>query len=535
MAQEQHFLLTPEATRFLSELHRKFETNRQVLLTDRRELQQKLDRGWRPKARPETAEIRQSNWFAAPPPIDLQDRRVEITGPAESKMMINALNSGAKVFMADLEDSLSPSWSNILAGQEALFQAVRRNLTYETTERRYSLKSQIATLIVRPRGWHLDETHFKVQGEPISASLFDFGLFAFHNALELLKRGSGPYFYLPKIENHLEARLWSQVFEFAEGYLGLAPRSIRATVLIETILAAFDMDEIIFELKERIVGLNAGRWDYIFSLIKKFHADSSFILPQRSDVTMSVPFMEAYCNRLVTICHRRGIHAMGGMSAFIPNRRDPEVNRVALEKVEEDKRREASQGFDGTWVAHPDLVPVALQVFDSVLGTLPNQKHRAGHPLASEQDLIQVQLPDGRITEAGVRSNIEIALHYIAKWLDGQGAVAIHNLMEDAATAEIARAQLWQWAHHEVSTSTGASLTPGVFKDWLNQEALRLAPLGLRRLDSAIQILEQLVLDDQFAEFLTLMAYEKIEEKGETNERRIPHTKSSPTIADPLV
>ena len=386
---------------------------------------------------------------------------MEITGPVEPKMMINALNSGARVFMADFEDALSPTWENVVTGQWAVREAVRRRLTFQTDEKAYALNPEIATLVIRPRGWHLDEAHLLVDGSPISASLFDFGLVMFHNAREQLDRGSGPYFYLPKLESHLEARLWNDVFIAAQEQLGIPRGSIRATVLIETILAAFEMEEILWELREHASGLNAGRWDYIFSLIKKFHARADMVLPDRAQVTMAVPFMRAYQQLLVRTCHRRGAHAIGGMSAFIPNRRQPEVTENALARVREDKQREAGDGSDGTWVAHPDLVPVARAVFDEVLGERPNQKDRlredvSGHCRTSCSTRA---LPGGRVTEAGVRTNISVALQYLASWLAGNGAAAINNLMEDAATAEISRAQLWQWRVHRVALDDGRPMS----------------------------------------------------------------------------
>jgi malate synthase len=398
----------------------------------------------------------------APAGAGLNDRRVEITGPVERKMMINAFNSGARVFMADFEDATAPTWVNVLDGQINCADAIRRVISFTHPDgREYRLNDQIATLVVRPRGWHLDEAHLLVDGEPMSASLVDAGLYLFHNAHELVARGLGPYFYLPKLEAAEEARLWNDVFVYAQTHLGLPRGSVRATVLIETILAAFEMEEILYELREHAAGLNAGRWDYIFSVIKKLGADPAFILPDRAQVTMAVPFMRAYAERLVDVCHRRGAHAIGGMAAFIPSRRDADVNARALARVTEDKEREASQGFDGTWVAHPDLVPVAKRPFDAVLGDRPHQKSvvAAAGALREPAALLDVAIPDGRTTAAGVRLNIDVALQYIEAWLGGTGAVAIHNLMEDAATAEISRAQLWQWIRHRVTLDDGTPMT----------------------------------------------------------------------------
>ena len=429
-------VLTPEALAFVARLHRELNPTREALLAAREPRQAALDAGERPDFLAETRSVRQADWRVAPAPADLADRRVEITGPVDRKMMINALNSGALVFMADFEDANSPTWENVVGGQRNLADAVRRTIELETPERTYRLADEVATLVVRPRGWHLVERHVGVDGAPVSASLFDFGLAFFHNAVELLERGSGPYFYLPKLESHLEARLWNSAFELAQDELGVPRGSVRATVLIETILAAFEMDEILYELKDHSAGLNAGRWDYIFSVIKKFRTGQS-VLPDRAQVTMTVPFMRAYTELLVATCHRRGAHAIGGMAAFIPSRRDPEVNARALAKVREDKVREAGGGFDGTWVAHPDLVPVALEVFDRVLGERPNQVDRLREDVrVSADDLLDFRVADGQVTEDGLRQNVSVGIRYIASWLTGAGAAAIDNLMEDAATAE---------------------------------------------------------------------------------------------------
>ncbi|MGH7536921.1 MAG: malate synthase A, partial [Gemmatimonadales bacterium] len=463
---------------------------------------------------PETAAIRAGEWTVAPAPADLDDRRVEITGPTEAKMMINALNSGARVFMADFEDALSPPWSNVVAGQASCIDAVRGTLEFTSPEgKRYRLGEQRATLVVRPRGWHLLERHALLDGAAVPASLFDFGLYFFHNARELLARGSGPYFYLPKLENHLEARLWNQVFDAAQDGLGIPRGTIRGTVLIETIVAAFEMDEILYELRPHAAGLNAGRWDYIFSVIKKLGHRREFILPDRAQVTMGVPFMRAYSELMVKTCHGRQAHAIGGMAAFIPSRRDPEVNRVALARVREDKGREAAAGFDGAWVAHPDLVPVVQEVFDEVLGARPHQKNRQRDDVQPSRDrLLDVHVPGGKVTEAGVRGNVSVALQYLEAWLRGHGAVAINNMMEDTATAEIARAQLWQWIHHQTATDLGTEVTLDWVREILGEELARLkarAEPGAR-LEEAARLLDGLVAAEEFPEFLTLAAYARL-------------------------
>ncbi|MDP9467943.1 MAG: malate synthase A [Chloroflexota bacterium] len=502
-------VLTPAALEFLGDLHRSFNPRRTELLAARVERQRLLDDGGLPDFLPETAAIRNDpEWRVAPAPADLDDRRVEITGPVEPKMMINALNSGARVFMADFEDSLSPTWSNVVTGQWAVREAVRRRLTFQTDAKAYALNPQIATLVIRPRGWHLEEAHLRIAGSPISASLFDFGLAFFHNAREQVERGSGPYFYLPKLESHLEARLWNDVFVAAQDALDVPRGSVRATVLIETILAAFEMDEILWELREHASGLNAGRWDYIFSLIKKFHSRADMALPDRAQVTMAVPFMRAYQQLLVRTCHMRGAHAIGGMSAFIPNRREPEVTENALARVREDKQREADDGSDGTWVAHPDLVPVARDVFDAVLGDRPNQKNRLPDGEATARDLLDVRVDGGQVTEAGVRTNISVALQYLASWLAGNGAAAISNLMEDAATAEISRSQLWQWRVHAVALDDGRPMSADLYSAIRDEELATLqASAPSYRWTDAVGLLDTLVLADHFADFLTLAAY----------------------------
>jgi malate synthase len=493
-------VLAPDALAFIAGLHRTFNTTRVELLDERVNRQGRIDAGELPVFLSETQSVREGDWKVAPVPVDLQDRRVEITGPVDRKMMINALNSGARTFMADFEDANSPTWTNVVEGQANLADAVERSISLTTPEgKEYRLNDEVAVLIVRPRGWHLDEKHVEVDGEPVSASLFDFGLALFHNARRLLDSGSGPYFYLPKLESHLEARLWNDVFDAAESELGLAPGSIKATVLIETILAAFEMEEILYELRDHAAGLNAGRWDYIFSVIKKFRDRPDFVLPDRADVTMTVPFMRAYTELLVKTCHRRGAHAMGGMAAFIPSRRDPSVNEVALAKVREDKVRESTDGFDGTWVAHPDLVPVAMDVFDGVLGERPNQVDRLREDVQVEAgDLLDVRVPEGQITAEGVKANVEVGTEYLESWLRGVGAAAINNLMEDAATAEISRSQIWQWIRHgKIEREQARSLVAATGDGG--------------RWEDARSVFEEVALSEDLAEFLTIPAYEYLE------------------------
>jgi malate synthase len=510
---EAERVLTGEAAAFLVGLHRKFDRRRRELLAARAERQARFNAGERPDFLPETEPIRAGGWQVPEAPAALADRRVEITGPVERKMMINALNSGAKVFMADFEDANSPTWDNILAGQVNLQDAVRRTLELTTADKSYKLNDQIATLVVRPRGWHLTEKHFEVDGERISASLFDFGLYLFHNAAEANSRGQGAFYYLPKLESHLEARLWNDVMTYSEAELGLPPGSIRATVLIETITAAFEMDEILYELRDHITGLNAGRWDYIFSVAKRFHADPEFVLPDRSQVTMTTPFMRGYTELLVKTCHRRGAHAIGGMSAFIPNRRRPEVTEAALAKVTDDKKREAADGFDGTWVAHPDLVAVAQKEFDAVLGENPNQLDKQRDEVqVGPGRLLTVERPRGSITMEGLQTNIDVGLRYLASWLSGTGAAAIHDLMEDAATAEISRAQVWQWVHHDICFQTPHKcVTPELVRELLDETQNELEADGTfppETLKQAREIFEQVSLDEEFVTFLTLPAYE---------------------------
>jgi malate synthase len=506
-------VLTPEALAFVASLERRFGARRTELLARRRDVQRRLDAGVLPELETDTAHVRSGSWSVAPAPPDLDDRRVEITGPTDAKMMINALNSGARVFMADFEDALSPPWRNVIEGQVNCLDAVRRTLALTSPEgKSYRLNERVATLVVRPRGWHLVERHMLVDGTPVSASLFDFGLYFFHNAAELQARDSGPYFYLAKLEHHLEARLWNEVFGFAQSELGIPRGSIRATVLIETILASFQMDEILYELREHAAGLNAGRWDYLFSVIKKFREWPEFVLPDRAQLTMTVPFMRAYTGLLVRTCHRRGAHAIGGMAAFIPSRRNPEINAQAFAKVREDKGREASDGYDGAWVAHPDLVPVVREVFDAVLGNRPHQKDQVPQDLRiAREDLLDVRVPGGRVTEAGLRNNISVALQYLAAWLDGAGAVAINNLMEDTATAEIARSQVWQWIRHRARTEDGLVVTLDHCRAVLGEEVGRLEQAGAGRWREAAALLDQLISADEFPEFLTLQAYEKVE------------------------
>ncbi len=490
-----------------------FNSRREELLAARIERQTRIDNGEKPTFLAETSVIRDGDWSVAPAPGDLNDRRVEITGPVERKMMINALNSGATIFMADLEDSLSPTWENVIDGQINLGDAIRREIAFSSPEgKSYQLNETIATLVVRPRGWHLVEKHVLVDGEPISASLFDFGMYFFHNVEALIERGSGPYFYLPKLESRLEARLWNDVFNYAQDALSIPRGTIRATVLIETILAAFEMDEILYELRDHAAGLNAGRWDYIFSAIKKFREDPNVHLPDRSQVTMTAPFMRPYTELLVKTCHKRGAHAIGGMAAFIPSRRDAAVNDVALSKVRDDKEREAGDGFDGTWVAHPDLVPIAKDIFDRVLGGNPNQKQRMRDDVDVHADnLLNLQIPGGTITEAGVRNNVSVALQYIDSWLRGTGAAAIYNLMEDAATAEISRAQIWQWIRQEATLDDGKPVTNDLYAKIRDEELEHLGGREAGRFGEAASILDQLILNDEFVEFLTYPAYELLD------------------------
>lgn len=511
-------ILTAEALEFLAGLHRRFEPRRQELLAARGDREGELAAGVRPDFLPETRHIRQDDWKTAPPPPDLLDRRVEITGPVERKMLINALNSGARVFMADFEDANSPTWQNNLDGQVNLIEAIEGGIELRTPEGKdYKLKPDPAYLLVRVRGWHLPEKHLLIDGRPMAGGLMDFGLYLFHNADRRRRRGLSSCYYLPKLESHLEARLWNDVFTHAEDTLGLERGTIRATVLIETILAAYEMDEILYELREHSIGLNAGRWDYIFSIIKKFRARADMVLPDRGQVTMAVPFMRAYTELLVRTCHRRGTFAMGGMAAFIPSRKDAEVNRMALEKVREDKEREVRAGFDGTWVAHPDLVPAATECFDEVLADRPNQIDKSRDDVnVGAADLIDLAIEGGTTTEAGLRLNVSVGIQYIESWLRGNGAAAIDNLMEDAATAEISRSQVWQWVRHGVRLEDGRRVSSELVRQIADEELAKLRKTYGERYSAggfqkARAVFEQVALGDEFVDFLTLPAYELLD------------------------
>jgi malate synthase len=503
-------ILSKEALAFVERLHRQFQPTRQALLKARADRQAQFDGGALPGFLPETESVRSGAWKVAFTPADLRKRWVEITGPVERKMMINALNSGADVFMADFEDSLSPTWENVVVGQANLIDAVRRKIEYVNPQgKAYRLNPTIATLLVRPRGWHLVEKHVTVDGEPISGSLFDFGLYVFHNARERLERGTAPYFYLPKMQSHREARLWNDVFVFAQDVLGIPRGSVRATVLIETLPAAFEMEEILYELREHSSGLNAGRWDYLFSVIKTLRERRDLVLPDRAQVVMTVPFMRSYTELLVKTCHQRGAHAMGGMAAFVPSRKDQVVNDTALAKVREDKLREVGDGFDGTWVAHPDLVPTAHEVFEKALGSRANQKERLREEVAVlAAQLVDTRVPGGTVTEAGFRNNVNVALQYLNSWLTGNGAAAIFNLMEDVATAEISRSQLWQWIHNGARLSDGRPATQALYQQIRSEELARLGGPGVGRLREAAEILDGLVESVEFVEFLTFPAYQ---------------------------
>ena len=510
-------ILTPEAMSFVATLVRAFRDRREELLQHRVQRQAEIDAGKMPDFLPETEHIRKSDWTIAPVPADLQDRRVEITGPAERKMIINALNSGAKVFMADFEDSLSPTWEGAIQGQINLRDAVRRTITFNNPDgKQYRLNEKIATLLVRPRGWHLVEKHVLIDGKPVSGGIFDFGLYFFHNAKTLLDKGTGPYFYLPKLENHLEARLWNDVFVMAQNELGIPQGTIKATVLIETILATFEMDEILYELREHSAGLNCGRWDYIFSAIKKFRKIPDYILPDRAQVTMTTHFMRSYSLLTIRTCHRRMAHAIGGMAAQIPIKNDPRANEEALAKVRADKHREATDGHDGTWVAHPGLVAIAMEEFDAVmLG--PNQIDRKREDVhVTAADLLKI--PEGTITEAGLRTNISVSLQYLESWLRGSGCVPINNLMEDAATVEISRAQIWEWIRHPKGIlDDGRKVTIDLFRALLQDETAKLrssigdAQFEKRKFKTAAEILDSIITSDQFVEFLTLPAYQYLQ------------------------
>ena len=510
-------ILTPDAMHFVATLVRAFASRREELLQRRAQRQAELNAGKLPDFLLETEHIRNSDWTIAPVPPDLQDRRVEITGPVERKMVINALNSGAKVFMADFEDSFSPMWEGTIQGQINVRDAINRTIEYTSPEgKQYALQEKTATLLVRPRGWHLVEKHVLIDGKPVSGGIFDFGLYFFHNVKTLLEKGTGPYFYLPKLESHLEARLWNDVFVLAQKELGIPQGTIKATVLIETILATFEMDEILYELREHSSGLNCGRWDYIFSAIKKFRNVPDFILPDRAQVTMTTHFMRSYSLLTIKTCHRRNAHAIGGMAAQIPIKNDPEANEEALERVRADKRREAADGHDGTWVAHPGLVAIAMEEFDAVMKG-PHQIDRKREDVhVTAADLLKV--PDGTITEAGLRNNISVSLQYLESWLRGSGCVPINNLMEDAATVEISRAQIWQWIHHPKGImSDGRKVTVDLFRELEQDELEKIkAKVGekqfaARKFQTAAEILDKIITDDQFVEFLTLPAYQYLE------------------------
>jgi malate synthase len=510
-------ILTPEVLKFVTDLERLFGPRRRELLAARVERQKKLDAGERPDFLPQTAGIRNSDWTVAPLPKDLLDRRVEITGPVDRKMIINALNSGASAFMADFEDATTPSWSNLMAGQQNLRDAVRRCIVYvdPKTGKDYQLNSKIAVLLVRPRGWHLSEKHVLVDGQPVSGSLFDFGVFVWHNAIEQVARGTGPYFYLPKLESHLEARLWNDVFLYAQDVLGLKRGTIKATVLLETILATFEMDEILYELREHSSGLNCGRWDYIFSFIKKFANDPAAVLPDRASVTMTTHFMRSYSKLLIKTCHRRGVHAMGGMAAYIPNKNDATANQKAMEQVRADKEREATDGHDGTWVAHPGLVALAKEIFDKHMPGSNQIDRKPDNIEIGPADLLRV--PKTGITEAGLRQNIAVGIGYLESWLRGIGCVPLFNLMEDAATAEISRAQLWQWIHHKSLLENGRMVDRGLFLRIVGEEQDKFhqsvgdAQFKNGRYVEAARLLSQMVESPKFVEFLTLLAYERLD------------------------
>jgi malate synthase len=513
-------ILTEEALAFVAGLQRQFGDRRRELLERRDRVQAELDAGGTLDFLAQTRSVRDSDWKVAEAPPALRDRRVEITGPTDKKMLINALNSGAKVFMADFEDSNTPTWDNLIQGQRNLIDAIERRLEFTSPEgAHYALGANPAVLIVRTRGWHLPEKHLFVDGEPISGALFDFGLYFFHNAQRLLDKGAGPYFYLPKLESHLEARLWNEVFNYAQDALGLPRGTIRATVLAETIPAAFEMEEILYELRDHSSGINAGRWDYIFSVIKKFrNRGQEFLMPDRNDVTMTVPFMRAYSELVVSTCHRRGAHAIGGMAAFIPSRRDPEVNEKAMAKVRDDKQRDARDGYDGSWVAHPDLVSICLEAFDATLGERPNQLDRQRDDVhVTAQQLLDVASTPAGMTEGGLRNDVSVGLQYLESWLRGTGAVGIFNLMEDAATAEISRSQVWQWLHNDVTVAEGQKVTPDLVRRIIQEELDKIrATIGEQiydagRFKEAQELFEQVALDDKFEDFLTLPAYQHID------------------------
>ena len=510
---QQKEILTPEALEFAVLLHQTFNSTRLDLMQDRKNRQSEINVGYTPDFLTETEHIRRGDWKIAAVPEDLQDRRVEITGPVDRKMIINGLNSAVKVFMADFEDSNSPTWDNVINGQIHLRDAINNSISFTNPNgKHYVLNKETATLMVRPRGWHLNEKHVYVDGESFSASIFDFALYFYHNANALIDSGSGPYFYLPKIESHLKARLWNNIFNFSQDELGIPRGTIKATVLIETILAAFEMDEILYELREHSAGLNCGRWDYIFSFIKKFRTHENFVLPDRSFVTMDCHFLKSYVNLLVQTCHKRGAHAMGGMAAQIPIKNDPYANEKALCKVQADKEREAHAGHDGTWIAHPGLASIAMDAFNLVMPD-SNQFHIMKEDVViSAEDLLKV--PKGDITEDGVRSNIRVGIQYVEAWLLGNGCVPLYHLMEDAATAEISRAQLWQWIHHNANLNDGRKITVDNFDKWLVEELIVIeSEIGTKRFNSgrfheASNLFSEMIKKEVFDEFLTIPAYE---------------------------
>jgi malate synthase len=500
-------ILSDEALQLLADLHRKFDGRRRELLARRVERQKEINAGKLPAFLPETANVRNSEWTVAPIPTDLQDRRTEITGPVDRKMIINALNSGASVFMADFEDANSPTWANCIEGHRNLRDAINKTISLSSGGKDYKLNDKTAVLLIRPRGWHLTEKHVFIDGERLSASMFDFALYFFHNAKQLVKNGSGPYFYLPKLESHLEARLWNDVFNLTQDACGVPRGTIRATVLIETILGAFEMDEILYELRDHSAGLNCGRWDYIFSFIKKFRDRPDFLMPDRATVTMEKHFLDSYVRLLIKTCHRRGIHAMGGMSAFIPVKNDPELNDRALDKVRQDKLREVNAGHDGTWVAHPGLVTVAKEVFDEHMPA-PNQiANKRSDVNVSASDLLRV--PEGPITEHGLRLNVDVGIQYIAAWLNGNGAVPIYNLMEDAATAEISRTQVWQWIRHRARLDDGREITPELVQSVIAEETAKLQ--SKPKVQEASKLFASVATPPDFPDFLTLSAYEQLD------------------------
>jgi len=513
-------ILTKDAQDFLVKLHARFNAKRLALLKRRKETHKKIISGTKPSFLKETESVRKGVWEVAPIPEDLHDRRCEITGPAEAKMMINALNSGARIFMVDLEDSITPSWFNQIQGQINICKTYENTLEFTSPQgKEYHLNGDLATMIVRPRGWHLEEKNIFINDEKSSASLVDAGLYLFHNIKRTLKKGTGPYFYLPKIENHLEARLWNEIFSYSENELGVKHGSIKATVLLETILASFEIEEILYELRDHMAGINAGRWDYMFSVIKKFRHIPEFIWPDRAQVTMTAPLMRAYTELLVQTCHKRGAHAIGGMAAFIPSRKDAEINRIALEKVRQDKEREAQDGFDGSWVAHPDLVPVCTDVFSKIFekGKV-NQKNRMREDVnITAEMMLDFRIPEGKITESGLRNNISVGIQYIAAWLGGNGAVAIFNLMEDAATAEIARSQVWQWCYHPHGVlDDNRKISIEMVQKMIPEEIAKIKEsfgdaYDEKRMNQAKDLFISLVIENEFEEFLTLRAYDQLD------------------------